>query len=88
LAIYGRLQLGGSWGIGTGYRPSRNHVVRRGIYGRVRHPIYLGTGLAIAAQALLLQNLPSLILLAGAAIINPWKMLREDRWIRRTSVED
>lgn len=78
LAILGRLQLGPAWGIGVVPRHGVA-VVRRGVYRLVRHPIYWGTGLAILGQALVLQNVPALLLLAGAAFVNPWKIVVENR---------
>jgi protein-S-isoprenylcysteine O-methyltransferase Ste14 len=81
LAVYGRLHLGPSWGIGT--TPRRREVVHSGPYRLVAHPIYWGTGTAILAQALLLQNWPSLLLLVGATIVNPSKVVLENRHIRR-----
>lgn len=82
VAVAGRVQLGASWGIGTRPRPGRASVVRSGIYRVVSHPIYWGTGVAAAMQVLLLQNLPACLLLAGAALINPFKIARENRWTR------
>ena len=86
LATVGRVHLGACWGIGTG-RPTASHqagAVRHGLYRIVRHPIYLGTSVAVLAQLLLLGNLPSWLLLAGVLVINPWKIARENRWLRST----
>lgn len=85
VAIAGRLRLGAAWGIGTRPRPGPNPVVRDGIYRLLAHPIYVGTGVAVIAQAVVLQNLPALLLVLGAAMINPWKMARENRWLREAS---
>ena len=81
VAAVGRVHLGAAWGIGTLPRPGQD-VVRRGLYRLLSHPIYWGTGVAVAAQAALLQNVPAYLLLAGTALINPWKMVRENRWTR------
>lgn len=80
LAIAGRRRLAGAWGIGV--RP-HGEVIATGIHARVRHPIYLGTGAALAGQWLLLANLPSLLLLAGALVIVPLKIAREGALLRR-----
>jgi protein-S-isoprenylcysteine O-methyltransferase Ste14 len=74
LAVWARLQLGQSWGIGVSPRAGsaasgKSGRYKGGIYGVVRHPIYLGTVLAIFVQTLLLQNAPSCLLLAGALAI-------------------
>ena len=83
VATLGRLRLGRAWGIGTSPRPDLGSPVRAGIYGVVAHPIYLGTTAAAVAQLAVLQNLPSLLLVAGAAAVNPWKIARERRLLRR-----
>jgi protein-S-isoprenylcysteine O-methyltransferase Ste14 len=83
VAVIARHQLHRRWGIGTREPERAPEVVRHGLYRWIRHPIYAGTGAAIAFQAAILHNLPSLLMLAGAAVVIPWKMRREDRWIRR-----
>lgn len=81
LAITARLRLAEAWGLGVTPRtPGR--MVRSGPYGVVRHPIYLGTGMAILAQCALLQNLPAGLLALGAAVLIPAKMLAERASIR------
>jgi protein-S-isoprenylcysteine O-methyltransferase Ste14 len=80
LAALARVQLGGAWGIGV--TPHSDTPVVRGVYRLVRHPIYWGTGAAIFGQAVTLQSLPALLLLAGAALVNPWKILLENRSLR------
>src|SRR3989449_5749784 len=57
--------------------------VRARIYRVVAHPIYVGTTAAAVAQLAVLQNLPSLLLVAGAAAVNPWKIARERRVLPR-----
>ena len=84
LAIWARLQLGDNWGVGVspragGPNSGKNGRSKVGMYGVVRHPIYLGTILAVTAQALLLQNAPSLVLLAAAVFVVLWKSREEDR---------
>jgi len=84
VAMLGRLRLGRAWGIGTRPRPDLGSPVRAGIYGVVAHPIYLGTTAAAVAQLAVLQNLPSLLLVAGAAAVNPWKIVQERRFLQRS----
>jgi protein-S-isoprenylcysteine O-methyltransferase Ste14 len=79
VAILGRVRLAGAWGIGTRPRPGFEVPVHNGIYRLIAHPIYLGTGVALIAQLALLQNLPALLLVVGAAVVNPWKIARERR---------
>lgn len=92
LAALGRVWLGGAWGIGTRPRPDLDAPVRAGIYRVVAHPIYLGTTAAAVAQLAVLQNLPSLLLAAGTAAVNSWKITRERRFLRwsasRTATQD
>jgi len=71
LAVGARTWLGKAWGIGVQPRDAEVHA---GPYAVVRHPIYLGTGLAILAQLALLQNLPALVLAVGALVLVPLKM--------------
>ncbi|MGE5801930.1 MAG: cytochrome P450 [Gemmatimonadota bacterium] len=86
VAVLGRVRLGGAWGIGTRPRADLDAPVRSGIYRLVAHPIYLGTTTAVVAQLAVLQNLPSLLLVAGAAAVNPWKIARERRLLRRAGL--
>ena len=79
VAILGRVRLAGAWGIGTRPRPDLDVPVRNGIYRLIAHPIYLGISVALIAQLALLQNLPALLLVVGAAVVNPWKIARERR---------
>jgi len=82
VAIAGRRELGKAWGIGTGPPGPDAPVVRHGIYRLMPHPIYVGTGVAIGAQAAVLQNAPSVVLLVAAVIVIGWKITRENRWLR------
>ena len=83
VAILGRLRLAGAWGIGTRPRADLDAPVRGGIYRRISHPIYLGISVALIAQLALLQNLPALLLVVAAAVVNPWKIARERRFLRQ-----
>ena len=84
LAVWARLQLGSRWGIGVSPRPGgagpgKNGRYEGGIFGVVRHPIYIGTVLAICVQALIMQNVPSFLLLAAALCVVFWKIREENR---------
>ena len=81
VAVVGRRQLGGAWGIGTEPRASAAPAVAHGLYAFLRHPIYACTALACVAQALLARNLPALLLVAGCAVVLPLKIRREERRI-------
>jgi methyltransferase len=76
LTAWARASLGPSWGIGV---EPRGPPAAGGPYRRLRHPIYAGTGLALLAQAALLQNPAALALAAGAALVIPAKALEERR---------
>jgi len=82
LAVWARRELGDAWGIGTTPRSS-DTAIRSGPYRRVSHPIYLGTFVALASQFVLLRNLPSALLLVGAALVIPVKIRAENRIIGR-----
>jgi protein-S-isoprenylcysteine O-methyltransferase Ste14 len=83
VAIAARATLAGAWSIGT--RPRAGATRRRaGLYGALRHPIYAGVLLALAMQLVLLQNAASLVLLLGAVIVVPVKIVAEERWLARS----
>jgi len=82
LAIAGRRTLGNAWGIGTRPPVAGAPMVRNGVYRLIPHPIYVGSGIAIGAQAVLLQNTPGVLLLAAAIVVIAWKIARENQWLR------
>lgn len=82
LAVVSRWRMGTSWGIGV--RP-HTRATDDALFRRLRHPIYLGTTVAIVGQCLALQNAASLALLAGALAVIPIKILRERAWLRRVT---
>ncbi|MGH7447122.1 MAG: isoprenylcysteine carboxylmethyltransferase family protein, partial [Longimicrobiales bacterium] len=69
-----------AWSIGTRPRPGVARQ-RSGLYALLRHPIYGGVLIALVMQLVLLQNLASLALLLGAAVIVPVKIMAEERWL-------
>jgi protein-S-isoprenylcysteine O-methyltransferase Ste14 len=84
LAMAGRSALGEAWSIGTRTRSGAG-ARRRGLYAVIRHPIYAGTTTAAAAQAVLTQNVPGLLLLVGALAVVAAKIRAEERWLRARS---
>ena len=84
LAIAGRRRLAGAWGIGV--RPHAD-MVTTGIHSLVRHPIYIGTSAVLVGQYIALANLPSLLLLIGALVVVPLKIVREGVLLRRSAVD-
>jgi protein-S-isoprenylcysteine O-methyltransferase Ste14 len=80
VAIVARLQLGPSWGLGIRPR-TRGPATRTGLYAVMSHPIYTGTGVAIAAQAAILRNAPALILTIVGIFVIALKVSREQRWL-------
>ncbi|OYX40080.1 MULTISPECIES: isoprenylcysteine carboxylmethyltransferase family protein [unclassified Sphingomonas] len=57
-------------------------VIDTGIYARTRNPMYLGMAIAYPGVAILLQSMPSLLLLPVAIImINTQVIAREERYL-------
>jgi protein-S-isoprenylcysteine O-methyltransferase Ste14 len=87
LAMFARHALGASWGIGV-----RPHGAERGsrptdsLYRLLRHPIYVGTTMAIAGQSMVLGDRWSFAMLAAALVVTPLKAARERVWLRRAGV--
>jgi len=81
LAVVARIRLAGAWGVGVKPRAGAR-MVRSGPYRLLRHPIYIGTGIAILAQAALLQNAPALVMALGALVLIPIKVLAERAALR------
>ena len=81
LAIIARWRMGQGWGIGV-----RPHVqpLEEPLFRTLRHPIYVGTTLAVLGQCIAWPNLASLALLAGALLIVPIKIACERVWLRHT----
>lgn len=80
MAVVGRHTLASGWSIGIQARSARRVT---GIYRYVSHPIYTGITLALLGQTVLLRNLPSFLLLAGAVAVTPVKAALESRAWRR-----
>lgn len=73
IAIAARIQLGKNWAnIETGQVLERQTVVARGVYGYVRHPIYVGDLLLLIGLELALNSW----LVLGVLILAPIVMLK------------
>ena len=83
----GVVGIAGVWELGRNRtpfpRPSEgSEFIQRGIYARVRHPLYLSVMLASLGWALLWQSWPSFV---AALTLIPFfhaKARREERWLR------
>lgn len=59
-------------------------LVRSGVYGWVRHPIYSGLILGTLGWALLMESLLGLVLVVGLFVFFDMKSRREERWLAET----
>lgn len=84
LAVGSRLQLGANWSdIETAQVLERQHVVERGVYALIRHPIYVGDVLLLWGLELALDSW----LVAGVALLTPVVLaqaIREERMLERS----
>ena len=82
-AVAARYQLGDNWAnIETGQILEKQHVVERGIYGYIRHPIYTGDLLLLLGLELALNSW----LFLGVFLLAPVVMLKavkEEEMLRR-----
>jgi protein-S-isoprenylcysteine O-methyltransferase Ste14 len=81
IAVLSRIHLGGSWSdIESGRVLQTQSVVSKGIYGYVRHPIYVGDLLLLGGLELSLNSW----LVLGVALLAPvvlWKAVREENML-------
>ncbi len=61
---------------------AKAYLVRHGIYGKVRHPIYTGVLLFLTGWALVWQSWPGLVAALGSTLFFDAKARREERWLR------
>jgi protein-S-isoprenylcysteine O-methyltransferase Ste14 len=84
LAIGSRLQLGSNWSdIETARVLDRQVVVERGVYGLIRHPIYVGDILLLWGLELALNSW----LVVGVALLTPVVLaqaIREEKMLEQT----
>ena len=82
IAIAGTLTLGRN--LSPHPKPhARTTLVRHGIYGWVRHPLYLSLLLAAFGWALLWQSLAALVAALVLAFVLDAKSRVEERWLRK-----
>ena len=81
IAVLSRIHLGSNWSdIESGRVLQRQRVVSKGIYGYVRHPIYVGDLLLLAGLELSLNSW----LVLGVIVLAPvvlWKAVREENML-------
>lgn len=75
LWIVARVQLGASFAV----RPQAGDLVTRGLYARIRHPLYVFGGLAWLGAILFTARLEFLPLLAVIAAVQVVRIRREER---------
>ena len=64
-------------------KPSEKaHLVRRGIFSMIRHPIYTGVMFASLGWALFWQSWPALLAASGLIPFFDAKTRREEKWLR------
>jgi protein-S-isoprenylcysteine O-methyltransferase Ste14 len=82
IAIAGTVHLGRNLSPRPKPHP-RSTLVRHGIYGWVRHPLYLSLMLAALGWALLWQSLVALAAALVLTLVLDAKSRVEERWLRR-----
>lgn len=79
-----RLQLGDAFTVGAEAR----HLVTRGLYSKIRHPIYLFGTSAFLFVVLALQGWPALLIWAIVILIQVFRVRREERVLADTFGEE
>jgi protein-S-isoprenylcysteine O-methyltransferase Ste14 len=81
MAVLSRLHLGSNWSdIESGTVLQRQSVVSKGIYGYVRHPIYVGDLLLLAGLELSLNSWLVLAVIVLSPVVL-WKAVREENML-------
>jgi len=84
IAVLGRIQLGANWSDIETARVLRDQtVVSNGLYGYIRHPIYVGDLLLLAGLELSLNSWLALAVGLMAPVVL-WKAVREERMLAKT----
>jgi protein-S-isoprenylcysteine O-methyltransferase Ste14 len=78
LLTVARIHLGNSFSIA----PEARQLVTRGVYSRIRHPVYVFSFLGIAGLILYLHVPVFLILLVPIAAMQIWRARTEERVLR------
>jgi protein-S-isoprenylcysteine O-methyltransferase Ste14 len=79
-----RKQLGDAFSVG----PEASHLVTRGLYSRIRHPIYLFGTSAFLFIVLALQGWPAVFIWAIVILIQLIRVRREERLLEATFGEE
>ncbi len=82
----------GAIGLGRGLTPYPKpaptvQLVQRGIYSRIRHPLYTSVMAGALGWALIWQSWPALVTGLGLMLFLDSKARREERWLREKFVE-
>ncbi len=77
--IFAKLSLGRAFGL----LPADRHIVTRGAYRMVRHPIYLGYLISHCGFLVGRASLHNLLVYAGLYLLQGVRMAREERWLAR-----
>ena len=75
-----RWQLGDAFSV----TPQARHLVRRGLYSKIRHPIYVFGTLAFLFVVLALQGWAALIIWVVVILIQAIRLRREERVLAET----
>jgi protein-S-isoprenylcysteine O-methyltransferase Ste14 len=84
LLTIARLNLGDSFSIS----PEARKLVTRGVYSRIRHPVYVFGGLLIAGVALYFDFLPLLIVVAAIVPLQIVRARREEHVLEEAFGEE
>jgi protein-S-isoprenylcysteine O-methyltransferase Ste14 len=84
LWLIARLQLGDAFSVTARAR----HLVTRGLYSKIRHPIYVFGTLAFLFVVLALQGWPGLIIWIIVILIQAARLRREERVLAETFGEE
>jgi protein-S-isoprenylcysteine O-methyltransferase Ste14 len=88
-AILGRVQLGRNWAdIERAGVHSQQQLVSRGVYGRIRHPIYTGDLLLLIGLELALNSWFVLVMITLALIVSRQAAREEEKLARTLSGYD
>jgi protein-S-isoprenylcysteine O-methyltransferase Ste14 len=81
LALVAQSQMGASWRIGV--PEERTALVTRGLYNRMRNPIYTGFLTAVLGFALVVPSLASAAILTSTwLVLRAWIAIEEERQVQ------
>lgn len=82
ISIYARLSLGANWS-GVVTLKAGHELIRKGLYRRIRHPIYTGILLGMVGTAMIRNHLRSWIGFALVFATFYFKARREERFLKQ-----